>query len=229
MVDYENDEYHRKRHPEFLKDEVLGKAWAFFADIYYLNIAKNGMKVLEVGGGLGYNLLNVKDRADVYMVEPSALGRKISSEHGIVSVKGLEELTGNLFDVILCRHVLEHMEEPKAALEGIYRFLKPEGRLILIVPCEEWDAMPDENDINHHLYCWNPQTLSNLLDLVGFEVKDIRFEYYGARRKLLALYRRFGGKIYARAIHFVGRVFGFRELVLECSRPSGRDTGKSLS
>ncbi|MEW6118092.1 MAG: class I SAM-dependent methyltransferase [Nitrospirota bacterium] len=217
MVSYEAADYHKKRHSEFLNDADLGKAWSCFADFAYFGSIKPGMRVLEFGGGLGYNLLKVKERAEAHMVEPSILGREIAAKSGIVAVKSLDELKGNKYDAILCRHVLEHLEHPKMVLESFRDYLAPHGRLILVVPCERWNEIPDADDINHHLYCWNPQTLNNLLVAAGFKVDRFRFEYYGARRKLIPVFRRFGGNLYARMLQLVGRLFRFRELVFECT------------
>ena len=87
--------------------------------------------------------------------------------------------------------------------------------LIVVVPIEAPGKMPRANDINQHLFCWNPRTLCNLLARAGLVHDTIRYEAYGARRKLLPVYRRFGGKSYARLVRFVGRVLRFRELVVE--------------
>ena len=43
-------------------------------------------------------------------------------------------LDNNYFDVIICNHVLEHIEDDKKALMELYRILKPGGIAILQVP-----------------------------------------------------------------------------------------------
>jgi len=40
----------------------------------------------------------------------------------------------NEFDVILCNHVLEHIEDDSKAMQELYRILKPKGMAILQVP-----------------------------------------------------------------------------------------------
>ncbi len=217
MIDYTRDEYHRARHPEFLEDEELRNAWSCFADFAYFGNIESGQVVLEFGGGLGTNLLEVAKRAKTHMVEPSRLGRDIAARAGILAVAEVKELGDQKFDCILCRHVLEHLENPVSVLRDLRARLTPEGRLIAVVPCEVPDASPEPNDFNHHLYCWNPQTLANLLSVCGFRIERWRYEYYGAKRKLMPVYRALGGASYARLVRFVGWVFRFRELVFDAS------------
>jgi glycosyltransferase involved in cell wall biosynthesis len=40
----------------------------------------------------------------------------------------------NQFGCVICEHVLEHVEEPKKAIEEISRVLKPQGLLLLVTP-----------------------------------------------------------------------------------------------
>jgi len=40
----------------------------------------------------------------------------------------------NIFDVIICNHVFEHILDHKKAMQEIYRILKPKGWAILQVP-----------------------------------------------------------------------------------------------
>jgi SAM-dependent methyltransferase len=220
MIDYTRDDYHLARHPEFVNDEELCQAWSFFADLAYFRSVKRGQAVLEFGGGLGTNLLEVAKRAKTQMVEASTLGREIAIQAGIGAVAGVEELGEQKFDCILCRHVLEHLENPAAVLRDLRFRMTPRARLIVAVPCEKPDEAPRPNDLNHHLYCWNPQTLANLLGVCGFRIEVWRYEYYGAKRRLMPVYRTMGGEAYARLVRFVGRVCRFRELVIEASPDS---------
>jgi SAM-dependent methyltransferase len=220
MIDYRGDEYHRKRHPEFLDDADLRKAWSCFADLVYFHDVKGGETVFEFGGGFGANLLEVAKRAETHMLEPSQLARTIAARSGVSTVGTLDELAGRRFDWILCRHVLEHLEHPASTLCELKTRLKPNGILIVVVPCERPDAPPDPGDLNHHLYCWNPQSLSNLFEVCGLHVERWRYEYFGAKRKLMPVYRAVGGAAYARCVRAVGRIFRFRELVVEGSVPS---------
>jgi hypothetical protein len=107
MINYEEDSYHRKRHPELLEDVELRLAWSFFSDLVYFEHVLPGDSVLEYGGGLGNNLLSVCRRAKTWMVEPSQIGRDLASKEGIVVASSLNEISDLQFDTVLCRHVLD--------------------------------------------------------------------------------------------------------------------------
>lgn len=220
MINYEEDSYHRKRHPELLEDVELRFAWSFFSDLVYFEHVLQGDSVLEYGGGLGNNLLSVCRRAKTWMVEPSQIGRDLASKEGIIVASSLNEISDRQFDTVLCRHVLEHLDHPLVTLRELLRTLNAGGRLILVLPCENMKDFPSATDLDHHLYCWSPRTIGNLLKKAGFKVVRIHFEYFGAKRKLLPLYRIMGGRAYAHAVRFVGRVFRCKELVVEAINAS---------
>ncbi len=52
------------------------------------------------------------------------------------------ELPSESLDVILTPHVLEHVPDTEAALEEIYRVLKPGGRMLLQVPVLQGETAP---------------------------------------------------------------------------------------
>lgn len=157
-------------------------------------------------------------------MQPAKIGRDSAAAHGIESVENLGVLKGRKFDFVLCRHVLEHVDYPLGCLLELRDYVAKLGRLIVVVPVEPVYQPPDPNDLNHHLHCWNPQTLHNLMLRAVYTVVDWPYEYYEARRKLLPIYRRFGGNANARWVRIVGRVFRFRELVIVGEAPSGHNS-----
>lgn len=91
MVNYEDETYHRKRHPELLQDDELRLAWSCFPDLAYFQHVMPGDSILEFGGGLGNNLLSVCKRAKTWMVEPSHIGRELVRNKGITVASSLSE------------------------------------------------------------------------------------------------------------------------------------------
>jgi 2-polyprenyl-3-methyl-5-hydroxy-6-metoxy-1,4-benzoquinol methylase len=50
---------------------------------------------------------------------------------------------GQLFDFITCLSVLEHIPDHPAAVQGMFRLLKPKGHLVLTVPYNETQPLPN--------------------------------------------------------------------------------------
>ena len=58
------------------------------------------------------------------------------------------ETADNYFDVVVCCHVIEHVEDDARALKEIYRVLKPKGFAVLQVPLalDLEKTLEDKND-----------------------------------------------------------------------------------
>jgi len=96
-------------------------------------------RILDVGVGLGRLLNKVKKPVlkygvDIDIKQLSRIDNSIS-----VCMSKVEELPykDNLFDVIVCTDVLEHVLDLNLAVENILRCLKPKGSLIIRVPYKE--------------------------------------------------------------------------------------------
>jgi SAM-dependent methyltransferase len=133
-----------------------------------------GDKVIEFGCGKGRNMLalNCRERAG-YDVNEFSLAA--AARAGLHVYRSTEEIPKAYWNVVVCNHVLEHVPAPITTLELLRSFLAPGGRLILTVPVEGhlFALRPAERDIDHHLYCWNPTTARNLLEVAGYKVGNI--------------------------------------------------------
>ncbi len=217
MVDYSGETYHQQRHRELIENRELRVAWSYFAHLAYMNHVTSRDKVLEFGAGVGNNLLTVKNIAKkTIAVEPSDFAREISTADGIESVASLDRLGNEKFNTILCRHVLEHLENPLDDLKRMHRYLEKDGVLVLVLPRESFKKKPKDNDLNQHLFAWTPRTLNNLIRRAEFTLTDWKWEAFGARQKLLPLYQILGGTVYARTIQRIGHLLRFYELVAFC-------------
>jgi SAM-dependent methyltransferase len=135
--------------------------------------------VVDFGCGAGY-LLSLLGAREAVGVEPNEAARRDASERGLRVVAGTSELPEAFADVVISNHALEHTLHPLEELTGIRRVLKPDGRLVLWLPLDDWRTQRrvDPADINHHLYTWTPLLLSNLLAEAGFEVLETRIVAY---------------------------------------------------
>jgi SAM-dependent methyltransferase len=99
---------------------------------------RNG-RLLEVGCGNGEYLLRMRDYGwEVAGIEPDQRAAQFAAGvHGLSIFPGLMEeapYPEASFDVVACRHVLEHLAAPLPFLEGISRLLKPGGHFIAVTP-----------------------------------------------------------------------------------------------
>jgi 2-polyprenyl-3-methyl-5-hydroxy-6-metoxy-1,4-benzoquinol methylase len=96
-------------------------------------------RLLDVGCGNGQYLARMQgygwETAGVE-IDPEA-AEVARREHGLTVHTGTIEdapYPERSFDVITCQHVLEHIGEPRPFLEGMARFLRPGGRLVVVTP-----------------------------------------------------------------------------------------------
>jgi SAM-dependent methyltransferase len=156
-------------------------------------------EMLEVGSAGGYFLAEAGAAGfQAVGVEPGANVADQSRAHLGVDVKtgtlDEVELADHSFDVACAWHVLEHLAEPRAALERILRVLWPGGHLLMEVPNVgsvrairakvRWLYL----DLRHHVGHYAPATASRLLESTGFQVLATEtFPMLGYLRPALAL------------------------------------------
>jgi SAM-dependent methyltransferase len=142
-----------------------------------------GDTVFEYGVGLGWNLAALQCARRIgydvgEFLEP------LVRERGIEFVADTDQLAPNSMDVVICHHTLEHAWQPTAVLASIHGLLRPSGRLLLFVPYEKERRFRrfDPAEPNHHLYSWNVQTLANLVQDAGFNVRKAALAPFGQER-----------------------------------------------
>ena len=98
------------------------------------------LAIADVGCSFGVTLLSLQQRGfnKLYAVDPDRAAIRYLTQQGIpgrigLATDPLPELE-NRFDLILLRHVLEHLHSPLHAVENVARWLKPGGRLYIELP-----------------------------------------------------------------------------------------------
>jgi 2-polyprenyl-3-methyl-5-hydroxy-6-metoxy-1,4-benzoquinol methylase len=143
-----------------------------------------GAEVLEIGAGDGRLLAALARRGHrVAGIEPSAPFAARARRRGVeVAAVALEEAqrTPESCDVVVLWHVLEHLDDPAAALTRARTWLRPGGTLVVAVPnLASWQARLGgdrwfHQDVPRHLTHFTPAGLAALLAHCGFRVTRVR-------------------------------------------------------
>ena len=193
---YECGYHSRHQRPLFTDDEYF-QARAELALSHFTAADREG-RVFDYGCGLGAGIA-LLPRAEGWDVSGEA--RRRARARGVRVYDDLREVPPGAYDVVLNRHVLEHIEEPLAALRNMRELLRPGGTLILILPKERHRVPRHERpDVNQHLYSWTPRTIYNLLWRAGFEPGRVRYRYPFGAYRLLPLRRAIGPRAYHLAV-----------------------------
>jgi SAM-dependent methyltransferase len=99
-----------------------------------------GKRVLEIGvGGEGGNLLNLKNKNEVFGIDISKSAQKNCERLGLnIIIQNIDKealpFDDDFFDIVFAFEVFEHFAAPQYALEEIRRVLKTGGILLLSTP-----------------------------------------------------------------------------------------------
>lgn len=161
-------------------------------------------RVLEFGAGTGANLLQLQV-AERACYDVSEVARATLSHAGLTLYDNPQSIPRAYWSVVICHHVLEHVAAPLEVLRLLYELMSQSGKLILTVPREghQRKLVTKERDPDHHLFCWNPTTLRNLVEEAGFSVVEIRFRT-AAREDIFAPMARYSWRLFAFAVWNAG-------------------------
>jgi 2-polyprenyl-3-methyl-5-hydroxy-6-metoxy-1,4-benzoquinol methylase len=143
-------------------------------------------KLIELGCGMGFLLKAfAEDGWDVTGIEPDrGFCDYIERKQGLRALPAILEDSGipdNSVDVTVFLHVIEHVPDPLATLQAIFRVLKPGGHLVLETP--RYDSLmfkllgKRERSLScdGHIYFFTTETLCMLTEKAGFRTKQWRY------------------------------------------------------
>lgn len=136
------------------------------------NFVRSNDTIVDFGCGGGYLLSNLLAQRKIG-VEINDAARQVAASFGIETVRTVEELPDNCADLIISNHALEHVTCPHDILTQFHAKIKPDARLVFVVPHQTIHQRFVENDSNMHIYTWNPLTLGNLFITAGYKVHSI--------------------------------------------------------
>jgi SAM-dependent methyltransferase len=158
----------------FTWQAAAGKKGAVYNLRFFAPFILQDQDVLEFGCGGGYLLAALHCREKVG-VEINPVARAEATKNGIETLSTLQELAGRTFDTVISSHCLEHVANPYESLCMLRQLLRKDGKLILLLPVDDWRSEPWIGpDNNAHLYAWTPRLLGNLLVASGFQPVSIK-------------------------------------------------------
>lgn len=145
-----------------------------------------GKTILEIGSGDGFFLRELSRDPTVraLAIEPTCSSVDVNNvRRSIHTVPDWADLPHqeNFADLVVCRHVLEHLEDPRAFLTKVQVALTPGGSVFFEVPRSEylferfsfWDVLYE-----HCLY-FTSESLTALFRSCGFQQLEVRSEFDG--------------------------------------------------
>ena len=160
-------------------------------------------KVIDFGSGGGYLLSNIVCQEKLG-IEINDSARKLANSMGIKSLAKIENVEDNWADLIISNHALEHVESPLLELRELYTKLKPNGKIVFVVPYEKKNKYK-ANDINFHLYTWSEMNLGNLFSHAGYQVLKVEELKHRWPPHYIKIRRLFGENFF----NWVCKAYGF--------------------
>jgi len=137
--------------------------------------------ILDFGCSTGHVMRGIQDKAkkvvghDMNRIEIEFCRNILGFDVSGVSLH--ERFTEEFFDYIIMIFVLEHISDPVGLLNYLKRFLKPDGRFIILVPNVQ-DALVQFYSIPpfagfyycvEHLFYYSSKTLANVINMAGLK------------------------------------------------------------
>jgi len=166
--------------------------------------------VLEVGCGQGFITEElVKNNCQVTGIDYSkaaiATASKLPGQYILTDIYHYRPT--QKFSFIVCSEVLEHLKDDKKALQLMYSWLSPGGRLLISVPTFMPFTTIIQRNSGHYRH-YRPQNLISLVRQVGFEVEKQKPWGCLSRRLILCYLTDYVTQIPHPLLSLIGTVFG---------------------
>jgi SAM-dependent methyltransferase len=144
-------------------------------------------RIVEVGCGKGNFLVKLAQKSNSfgYGFDPSYVGNDEELGGRVKFVKAFydEKCTDYEADIIICRHVIEHIEDPIFLLNNIKKALKNTSNAIVFfeTPCSEWilDNKIIYDFFYEHCSYFNKKSIIKTFEIAGFEIIDVIHRFGG--------------------------------------------------
>ncbi len=155
----------------------------FFAMLARRN-GRHGARLLEVGSGMGHLVGQLEDTFETYGCDINHWAVKRSKPVVIntnLQTASAQELpfNDNSFNVVIIKHIVEHLPDPQKAIQELGRVVEPGGTLILATPNLDSLLKPWKGDrwIGYqdptHISLKRPAEWVSFIKGAGFTIKRI--------------------------------------------------------
>ncbi len=160
----------RRKEPTVFEEDQNRRQAGFLSR----HVALKGRRVLEIGAHAGAFLSHLYRNFDcpAYFEELSEEARTVlASQEGLVDFRTLEE--GSKVDLVILRHVLEHIFDLDGFLNYVRTLLSEDGSLFIEVP--DWSCYDSHTDplIFEHLNQFNTANIVQLLARLGWRIEAL--------------------------------------------------------
>jgi len=184
------DKYYAEEYRNNYKLEHIPEAQHAFMAIKYISNIKGIKKSLDVGCGSGILVEQLsKNRIDAHGIDLN------DENFGYANLEKVSLFNYNEkdFDLITILNTLEHMHNPFAALARIRGMLGDEGHLLVTVPNLYNNLLTTSADgflSNAHLYTFDVQSITNYMNICGFEIERLSLAHEENMQKIYLLVKK---------------------------------------
>lgn len=176
-MDVNYAEYYEKLHRNHWWWQARAKLVGQWLDA--LDLPENG-KVLDIGCGGDWAFDRWSRYGDVWGVEKSPAivqAARARSQQIYYGPFDRNYKPAHRFTLILMLDVLEHIEEPHAAIEYASELLEANGRILITVP-----AMPSlwtsHDDLNHHFVRYTKSRLESVITASAIQIDYLQYFFH---------------------------------------------------
>jgi ubiquinone/menaquinone biosynthesis C-methylase UbiE len=145
---------------------------------------RRGRRLLEIGSGMGHLVGQLEDTFETYGIDvnPWALNKsKEVARKSHLQTASAQELpfTSRSFNVVIIKHIVEHLPDPQKAIQEIGRVTEQDGALILATPNLDsllkpwkgrtWIGYQDPT----HISLKHPAEWLSFIEAAGFELTKV--------------------------------------------------------
>jgi SAM-dependent methyltransferase len=155
-------------------------------------------RILDVGCGYGELLMEMRGIGFTRLcgIDPYIAADLEPCDGVVIRKMGMDELSGNAFDVIMMHHVFEHLADPVAALRSVRGLLAPRGICIIRIPvADSWASQHYgpfwvQHDAPRHLFLHTEKSMQCVAAEAGLQIERVVYDSSEAQIWGSELYRR---------------------------------------